>query len=414
MVRINLNLKRGPEQGRFLDYFNSRLSPRMPTSRGAAGFLADGTFESVLTGPFTVDQDQVELSWKYVKKPDGELLYIEVEEGASPSGNDKWQNAVHELVIGALTSALEIRREQFFRRSIFNYIGPQLDGEYWFGQTRFAPVWPDDDQPYLLNAERVVCIDQMVSAIDNLDAWALSQQSSARIAARLSLLLNEGLYRPPQEMRWVQAPGDEKSIRGHLTFHGYGVWPTTLPAKGEICKAGQWAGSLTSPFRTPGLQSLPQEARRVLRAIDGAQPAIAESFDRASRLYQVAAVLGRQFPSVSLAYQVAAVEALSKSDKSVNGFSEFMRKNVNSVADLDPVLNFLYGTARSGHFHAGEFPLGEYDLMAFPHGGFMDSDYVEDSHLRRVGFTVTREAIVNWLIARLPPPQAEEGEVTHE
>jgi len=384
----------------------------MSTAQGRAGFRQDGTFESVVTGPFNVDQDQVfELSWKYIKSQDGELLFVEVEEVGRDSGNDKWQNAVNGLVIGALTSALEIKRDLFFRRNVFNYIGPQLDGEYWFGQTRFAPVWPDDDEPHQFNAERVVCIDQMVSAIDAPDAWSLAQQSSARTAARLSLLLNRGLYRPPTEMRWVQRPGDAKSIRGNLTFNGYGHWPLALPDKGESCKPGQWAGSLAADYLTIGLLSLPQEARRVLRAIDEAPPAIIESFDRASRLYQVAAVLQQQFPSVGLAYRVAAVEALSKSDSSMNGFSEFMRKNVNSLADIAPVLKFLYGTVRSGHFHSGEFPLGEYDLMEFPRA-FMSSEYVENERLRRIGFAVTREAIVNWLIARLP--SVEEKEATHD
>jgi hypothetical protein len=409
IVRININLKRGPEQQRFLDYFNSRLSPRISSARGAAGFRENGTFESVVTGPFSIDQDQIiELSWKYIKSQDGELLFIEVEQVVSDS-NDAWQSAVNELVVGALTSALEIKRNQFFRRNVFNYIGPQLDGEYWFGQTRFAPMWPDDDQPSLINAERVVCIDQMVFAIDDVDAWSLAQQSSARIAARLSLLLNRGLYRPPFEQRWVLRDGDAKSIRGSLVFSGYGPWPTELPAKGEICKPGQWAGSLAVDYITVGPLSLPQEARRVLRAVDQAPPAIVESFDRASRLYQVGAVLQQQFPSVGLAYRVAAVEALSKSELSANGFSDFMRKNVKSLADPEPVLKFLYGTVRSAHFHAGEFPLGEYDLLQF-NRGFMSSEYIENTNLRRRGFEITREAIVNWLTARLP--SIEEGKTT--
>ena len=71
------------------------------------------------------------------------------------------------------------------------------------------------------------------------------------------------------------------------------------------------------------------------------------------------------------------------------------------VTDPEPVLKFLYGTVRSGHFHAGEFPLGEYDLLEF-HRGFMSSAYTENTNLRRKGFEVTREAIVNWLTARLP------------
>ena len=78
-----------------------------------------------------------------------------------------------------------------------------------------------------------------------------------------------------------------------------------------------------------------------------------------------------------------------------------MRKNVKSLADPTAILTFLYGAVRSAHFHAGEFPLGEYDLLEFPRA-FMSSEYIESTNLRPKGFELTREAIVNWLIARLP------------
>jgi hypothetical protein len=406
-VRIDINLKQGPKQQLFLDYLNARIGPRMSQASGSARFGVDGTFESIVVGPFSVDQkdDPVALTWRYVKSKDGELLFIEIQHDAEMAVTDKWHSSVHELVIGAFKSALEVKQELFFRRTLFNYIGPQLDGEYWFGaQTRFAPLWPDDDQPLQTNAERVVSIDQMIPAIDNMDAWAIAQQSSARLAARLSLLLNAGLYRPPAEQRWVLPPEGGKSIRGLSMFSGHVPAFTDLPKKGALCGAGGWSGSLTSQHKTTGLLSLPREARRVLRAIDATEPAITESFNAASRLYQVALVLEAQFPSVSLAYRVAAVEALSKADPSVNGFSEFMRKTVKSITDLNSILNFLYGTVRSGHFHAGEFPLGEHDRMEFPRA-FMGSEYITKSNLRLTSFAVTREAIINWLVDRLPPEQ---------
>jgi hypothetical protein len=127
MVRININLKRGPEQQRFLDYFNSRLSPRLSSARGTAGFREDGTFESVVTGPFNLDQDQiVELSWMYIKSQDGELLFIEVEQVVSDN-SDAWQSAVNEVVVGALTSALVGAAAGLVSAGFFVYDRP---GEY--------------------------------------------------------------------------------------------------------------------------------------------------------------------------------------------------------------------------------------------------------------------------------------------
>jgi hypothetical protein len=330
------------------------------------------------------------------------LLYIEVDKEGDENANEEWQNAVNELITSALTSALAIKRERFFCQNQFNYIGQQLDGEYWFGNTRFAPAWPNDDQPAMFNAERVVSIDQIIYAIDRNDSYSLAQQSSSRLAARLSLLLDAGLYRTPLEQRWVYRDG--KSIRASLAFVGYAAPLVDIPQKGEVCRLGRWAGSLTSRY-TGDLLSLPREARKILRAIDSASPMVIDAFDRGARLYQVAAVIQQQFPSVSLAYRVAAVEAISKADPTGNGFSEFMRKNVKSLSDPDPVLDFLYGTARSGHFHAGEFPLGEHDRSELI-PAFMSSEYVEKTNLVRVSFAITREAIINWLAGQLPYQEA--------
>ena len=74
-----------------------------------------------------------------------------------------------------------------------------------------------------------------------------------------------------------------------------------------------------------------------------------------------------------------------------------MRAYVKSQNDIDPILDYLYGKARSGHFHEGVFPLGEYSTQ-FRGGGLMDSDFVETDSLHRACYEVTREAIVNWVL----------------
>jgi hypothetical protein len=51
-------------------------------SRNSSDFWTISTHvERNISGPFSIDQDQiVELSWKYIKSQDGELLFIEVEQ----------------------------------------------------------------------------------------------------------------------------------------------------------------------------------------------------------------------------------------------------------------------------------------------------------------------------------------------
>ena len=258
----------------------------------------------------------------------------------------------------------------------------------------------------MINAERVVSIDQDVHAIDDMHAFALAEESSRRHAARLSLLLNVGLYRQEQTMRWVLPTTDglpaAESVRCHLAFHYIGAALSEMPEKGKVCGLGGYTGSLASRYRVAGeLQSLPKEARRILRGIDKADALVADAFDRGARLYQVGSVCGRLFPSVGLAYRVAAVEAISASDPTCNNFSEFMRRHVTSRSDIDVILSYLYGQVRSAHFHGGAFPMGEFARGQY-FDPLMDMDLVERDSIHRACYELTREAIVNWMQSMVP------------
>jgi hypothetical protein len=160
------------------------------------------------------------------------------------------------------------------------------------------------------------------------------------------------------------------------------------------------------------LQSLPKEARKILRGIDKSEPAIADAFDRGARLYQVASVCGHLFPSVGLAYRVAAVEAISSADQYCKGFSEFMRKHLASRPGLDSILSYLYGYARSGHFHGGAFPMGEFERHQY-FDPLMDTESVERDSIHRACYEITREAIVNWMQTMVPEePEDSAGVVS--
>ena len=413
-MKIDLNLPRGDRQRVFLDHLNSQLRSRTSGYSGSASYREDGLFESSVTGPFLVDQEQVPLTWRVVKSPDGSLLFIEAERADDTTCQTKWEHAAYEFVTSVLSAALAERRNRFFRRVFFNYVGVQLDGEYWLPGMRFAPAWPEDDQPYLINAERVVSIDMAIDAIDDMDAMSLAEETARRQAARISLLLDVGLYRTTSQSKWVipitdDRPAD-KSVRLQLGFWGHGPQLTEMPKKGNICPLGKYSGSLTARYRVAGqLLSFPPQARKILRAIDDATPVVTDSFDRSARLHQVALVIGNQYPSVGLAYRVAAIEAISKADSECKGFSDFIRKYAKSMTNTDALLDYMYGTARSAHFHAGEFPLGEFGTQRF-FDPLMDSDYVQQSHVHRMCFEIIREAIVNWIFDLLPDVPEENSD----
>jgi hypothetical protein len=410
-MKVELNLPKGSKQRLFLDFLNSQLRRRTSGYTGAYGYSDDGTFESTITGPFSIDQEEVPITWRIVKSAEGILLYIEAICAEENSSEVNWETATQQFINSVFAATLAERKNKYFRRFFFNYIGTQIDGEYWLQKTRFAPVWPDDDQPHLINAERVVSIDIEVDAIDEMDAMALAGEIAKRQAARLSLLLNVGLYQTSSNSVWVipskEIKTAEKAERLQRGFWGFGPQLTEMPKKGTICPLGKYAGSFTACYRIAGeLLSLPPQARKILKAIDSSDLPILDSFDRSARLYQVAAVVGAQFPSVGLAYRVAAVEAISKADQSCHGFSEFVRKYVRSVSNIDSLLEYLYGSVRSAHFHAGSFPLGEFDGDRF-FDPLMDSEQIQNTQIHRMCFDITREAIVNWISDLLPDEQAD-------
>lgn len=412
---IQLDLASGPRQRNFLDYLNSALRARMPSHSGTAGGSPDGTFFSQVTGSFPIDQGHVELTWRLQKNADGTLTSLSVEATGGGVSPQSWQTAAYEFATSVLSATLAEKRQRFYRRSFFFYIGPQLDGEYWLPGYRFAPAFPADPAPHQINAERVVSIDQNIGAIDDMHSFALAEESSRRHAARLSLLLNVGLYRQEHSMRWVLPTTDgqpaSQSVRCHLMFHHPDIALAAVPEKGTACSLGSYTGSLAARYRVAGeLQSLPREARKILRGVDRANPIVADAFDRGARLYQVASVCGHLFPSVGLAYRVAAVEAISGADKTCNGFSEFMRKYITSRTDIDSILAYLYGYARSGHFHGGVFPMGEFTRVGH-FDPLMDMDSVERDSVHRACYELTREAIVNCMQSVVPPePDGEESD----
>ncbi len=415
-MQIKLDLPRGQRQQDFLDYLNAALRSRMSSSFGSSKINEDGTFESIVTGPFSIDQALVPLSWLIKKDDKGTLLSINIDSADTQIAEEVWKTAIHEFVTSVLAATLAETRKKHFLRSMLYYIGPQLDGEYWLPGYRFAPVFAEDPNPHLMNAERVVSIDQEVAAIDQMHAFSLADESSRRHAARLTLLLDTALYRQDSSQRWVWPIVDDKpateSIRCQLGFVHPSRNISEMPRKGEKCPLGSYKGSLSARYRMAGeLLSLPAEARKILRSVDNADPVIIHAFDCGSRLYQVAAVCGSYFPSVGLAYRVAAVEAVCQADRECKGFSEFMRKYIASQQHIDELLDYLYGVIRSSHFHGGEFPLGEFDRRSF-FDPLMNAEVIQRDSIHRVCYELTREAIVNWITRLIPDTPRNELEAS--
>lgn len=367
---------------------------------GQSGFLEDGSYVSEVSGSFRFGDEEEHLSFAISKNDDGVLSFIEIVATESDSPSPEAVEAARDFVVTVMSAALADARQEFFSENLFLYVGPHLDGEYWLPGFRLAPAIPEDGKLALINAERIASISFKVAAIDKDTAHSISRERSNRIAARLSLLLNVGFYQPLPEHRWVIYRDSEDAAaegrRFQLGIAQPGIRLSAMPAKGEVCPLGKYEGSLDERYASVEPIHLPPESRRILRGLDSLDPKLSSAIDKAARLYLVGLVAGRRYPSVALAYRVAAIDAIAQASPEFSSFADFMRSNAEDEPDLEAAIDYLHGKARSAHFHSGEFPGGEFDLWrAFD--PFMDDQWVLRSQYQRLGYELTRVAIVNWL-----------------
>jgi len=404
-MRVELNIPPGERQQYFLDHLNANLRQKMKGYSGEAGFLEDGTYRSEVSGLFKSGDTESPLSFALVKSKAGVLNWIDVEPTNDDPSSAQTDEAARDFILQVLAAALSEPTDEFFFERLFLYIGAHLDGEYWLPGFRLAPSIPDDVKYTLINAERIASISFKILAIDKSAADAIGVERAKRYSARLSMLLNVGFYEPLPEQRWVIVHEDGENPaqgrRHQLGIAKPGIRLSSMPAKGEVCPLGQFDGSLDDRYLSLEPIRLPPESRRILRGFEALEPNLAQAIDRAARLYQVGLVVGRRYPSVSLAYRVAAIDTLVQASPQYSDFRDFMKTEVPDEPDLDEALDYLYGKARSAHFHSGEFPGGEFDLWrAFD--PFMDDQWILRTQSQRLGYELTRVAIVNWMRSVMP------------
>lgn len=411
-MQIDLLLEKGEKQERFIEHLNAllrkaevvriALPQRSPdgtvtyhssSTRGssASASLEDGGLYSTIF-EFRTIEGSITLEWTLQFSSDGTLRHLRVDSADPQHSDGAWQEEARQLVISALTGALGEKGMRFFGRVPFYYIGPNLDGEYWLPGFRFAPALPDDEKPRTVNYERVVFIDLNVDAIDREHAHLLATAAARTHSARLSFLLDLGLSRPsPSQFRWV---GKERLPLG---FRLGAETPDRMPEKSELCHLGKYEGVLDTPEESrSGLVSLPPEARKIFRGLARAKSSVRDAFDRCARLYQVALVLDPEFASAGLAYRIAAVEALSKSMDPPPGFQRFVRDHADLWPVEESVLDDLYGSVRSAHFHHGVFPVELLERTTVAQPLITPRSHYEGL-LLTFGQSLTRKAIVGWL-----------------
>lgn len=406
-MKIKLDLLQKNKQRIFFDYFKAAIRLKCPAFRSEGNFEADGSYKASLTADFPFEAGSVfPLRWTLTRQPDGSVSFIEIVPAAADNKNPpkEWESVIQNFFNAEiLLPALAEKTKKFFRRSEFHYVGTALDGEYWLPEFRLAPALPTDDIPMMVLTERVIYIEQEVYAIDSRHAQLVAEEISKRLAARLSLILNTGFYQPESKHKWFlkTEPDFSKttSERRQLGFVNPQPLLNALPKKGENCPKGVNGGSVLDNRGSVmgGRLVCPQETRKILRGVKNSDPQDAAAFDSCARLYQVALTAGSHFPSVSLAYQIAAVEAITTTDSDYTNFSDFMRKNLSGIDGLDKFLNWLYGSVRSAHFHAGVFPLGDFSSYSFE---FPDWESHDKVNKQFSSHGIIRQAIMTWVLKK--------------
>jgi hypothetical protein len=113
-------------------------------------------------------------------------------------------------------------------------------------------------------------------------------------------------------------------------------------------------------------------------------------------MYSLSLVLGRYSQSAALAYRVAAIDAVVSAMKpTFHSVSDFIRPYCTGLDPHDPVLDFIYGSVRSAHIHAGSAPLHEDHQIPF-------HPLMGPAHYRQAvasfrAQSITRTAIGGWL-----------------
>lgn len=325
---------------------------------------------------------------------DGTIEPIIIEKnGNLPDG---WEQLANDLIREALVATVNYKREKYFCRYTYAYIGPPLDGEYYISGFRVAPaVFPDDDQ-WLID-ERIIYIDLYEKGIDKMHAQAIGKVRAEQIVALLSVFLGIGIYSIPPERRWVLQDG-KSCKRCQLGYFDSKPVPTKMPKKGEVCPLGHTTKVDRDKFDSLSMKKgllFPNDIRTLFRCYYNLSPEKSKAYIGAASLFRISLTAGKYYPTVAMSYQIAAMDALViGKEHNQKAFQELIQEFCpEAPAEFT---SEIYGKIRSSHFHQGSLPGGEYEIMMIrplrgPH-------FLMRFNLQREIFLISHTVLIRWLL----------------
>ena len=358
----------------FLRYFKASIrNPKTGMIHGdGQGRFKDDFYETEQSVSFEYKGKKLFVAWKVIQYPDGRLKSIE--NTSAVGDTTEFDKLLTEFISDIFEKVINRKKEKFFQRTYLTTVYDEtLQGEYWIEGFRFAPLFPDDDCT-LINAERIFVIDQSIEAVDRSHATEIARRNSSTIASYLSFILDLGLDEPEHEVKYfLHKEKDFEMLRNSTQLIDTN-FPEKMPKKGEHCPHVTFEGSIYDTVRNIVGQPLtcPTETRKIFRKVSEASEEIQEAFNSASRMYQLALILGKRRPSIRAAYQYGAIDSIIQSNKKkYKGFTVFMSRYADANKDL---CELIHSKIRSAHWHAGHLPLGEmrheldtiYEVSAMP------------------------------------------------
>ncbi len=382
----------------FLEYFN--LAIRKGGHEGSSiSYLPDGSVAETVRCALAASSDtNIPASWTITLKADGILAPLRIDvDDAAPDG---WQRAAEGVVREALVSVLESPKTKVFCREEFAYIGQPLDGEYYILNFRIAPSQPAFDDPFGFS-ENILLIDHYAEGVGGLQAHALGKVQAQKIASLLCVFLNAGFHKiPTTEHRWVyDAEGNTSCLQ--LGYRSSLPKPVSMPRKGTECRPGQafevnrdeMEDALPRPVE---FIRCPKDIRVLFSAYNALPPNEQVAYLGAAALFQIALTAGRNYPTVEMAYSVAAVDALARGkQQSTKMFVQLVKDCCPNVPSQD--VEYLYQRIRSAHFHVGSFPGGEFEPVNFGQLLVLRNDELKRHNLRWYTRAVMRFVLIRWL-----------------
>ena len=393
-----------PSKDRKKDFvlaLSDEIKQRMPERSGRSTIISDFNSISRAEGCYSFHADSRTVVFELIDKAEHKLE-LRVGVNCSDTEAETYHQEIKKHILRALIWMNALPEKDYFYRSLYYYYGPELDGEFWLGNTRMAPVGKNaaKHSPYL--SEACIAVETTVASTDNfLDKIHKGRSKTELLADRLSLIFDIGLRSEKARFIWTHCSNGEDNIDSKRVQSGYigpDIAHNSLPPKGRLAQQSKWDCNLTNSKNYQlqrGELTAPKELRRIFRALDACPETIKSRFDACARMIRVANCIEQDFRTPSLAYKVAGIECLCDSNNSSNVI-DFIKKH--SSPSTRESATYLYNKVRSSHFHAGIFPIDDEINNSLENSVFMLREDMENDMLHRECHEIVREVIVNCLL----------------